>query len=202
MSLETGRRGRPKGTGIDDRDHLREVAAMILKSPDLKPTTAIKKLGFSDPSTIRRLRDKFNSEKEELLRELQEPRNSAIRSSPAPKAAEAGLREMALCHPREPAITETAYRADEPSGAPAAVGPDHAQAACVRRHEVQDGDLFVRTMLALGLAGATTATQFQTAIARQFLMSPFIHTALRLQIAATQAMFGLGEPQLVRRSST
>ena len=53
-------RGRPKGTGLDDRAVLQSMSAMIEANPNLKPTTAIKSIGISNPSAIRRLRDKFN----------------------------------------------------------------------------------------------------------------------------------------------
>jgi hypothetical protein len=57
-SASLSRRGRPKGTGIDDRIWLRELDRLIAIDPSTPPTTAIKALGISDPSTIRRLRDK------------------------------------------------------------------------------------------------------------------------------------------------
>ncbi len=59
MPTDQARRGRPKGSGLDDTDHLRRVARMLEADPELKPTTAIKAIGISDPSTIRRLRDKL-----------------------------------------------------------------------------------------------------------------------------------------------
>ncbi|HRN88981.1 hypothetical protein [Hyphomicrobium sp.] len=59
MSSATGRRGRPKGSGLDDRAQLRRIEALLDADPGLRPTTAIKSLGISDPSTIRRLRDKL-----------------------------------------------------------------------------------------------------------------------------------------------
>jgi hypothetical protein len=59
MSERKPRRGRPKGTGINDRDRLNDIERMIAVNPRLKPTTAIKALGISNPSTIRRLRDKY-----------------------------------------------------------------------------------------------------------------------------------------------
>ena len=51
-------RGRPVGTGIDDRIWLRELERLIRIAPATPPTTAIKALGITDPSTIRRLREK------------------------------------------------------------------------------------------------------------------------------------------------
>ncbi len=53
------RRGRPKGTGIDDSDRVARLAELLRNQPDLRPTTAIRLMGFSDPSAIRRLRDKY-----------------------------------------------------------------------------------------------------------------------------------------------
>lgn len=52
-------RGRPKGSGIDDRIWLREMERLMRINPALRPTSAIKALGITDQSTIRRLRDKF-----------------------------------------------------------------------------------------------------------------------------------------------
>lgn len=79
MPVERRPRGRPKGSGIDDRAKLREMAALIAAQPHLKPTTAIKVLGENDPSVIRRLRDKFHALQHELMAE--------IRRAPAPAAA-------------------------------------------------------------------------------------------------------------------
>ena len=64
------RRGRPKGTGIDDRPRLREIAAVIARQPEIRPTTAIRLLGENDPSVIRRLRDKFHAMQGELMTEV------------------------------------------------------------------------------------------------------------------------------------
>jgi hypothetical protein len=59
MAQKTAARGRPKGTGLDDAGPLAAIAELIAANPGMKPTTAIKALGFSDPSTVRRLRDKY-----------------------------------------------------------------------------------------------------------------------------------------------
>ncbi len=53
------RRGRPLGTGIDDSDRIARLAELLKMQPELKPTTAIRCMGYTDPSAIRRLRDKF-----------------------------------------------------------------------------------------------------------------------------------------------
>ncbi|WP_139247920.1 hypothetical protein [Hyphomicrobium sp. CS1GBMeth3] len=62
MPSDYARRGRPRGSGLDDRVQLRRIAELIEADPGLRPTTAIKALGVSDPSTIRRLRDKLKTE--------------------------------------------------------------------------------------------------------------------------------------------
>lgn len=72
MSETITRRGRPKGSGIDDRQRLNAIARLITSNPELKPTTAIRTLGVSDPSVIRRLRDKFNAVRSELMNELKD----------------------------------------------------------------------------------------------------------------------------------
>lgn len=61
MLQAKGRRGRPKGTGIDDSDRIARLAELISIYPELRPTTAIRKMGISDPSVIRRLRDKYHA---------------------------------------------------------------------------------------------------------------------------------------------
>lgn len=53
------RRGRPKGTGIDDSDRMARLDELLRVHPEMKPTTAIRLMGYSNPSAIRRLRDKY-----------------------------------------------------------------------------------------------------------------------------------------------
>jgi hypothetical protein len=78
------RRGRPIGTGIDDSDRIARLAELIRTQPDLRPTTAIRAMGFSDPSAIRRLRDKFKAAQASTI------------------SATAGSAPSALCAPRKP----------------------------------------------------------------------------------------------------
>lgn len=59
MMRSGSKRGRPKGTGIDDSDRIARLVELLRVHPDLRPTTAIRVMGFSDPSAIRRLRDKY-----------------------------------------------------------------------------------------------------------------------------------------------
>lgn len=82
MSGRKAQRGRPKGTGLDDRARLEAIAALIAANPQLKPTTAIRSLGVTDPSTIRRLRDKFHAARDTLMKD----RPNERRSLPPPAA--------------------------------------------------------------------------------------------------------------------
>ncbi len=59
MTASVRRRGRPKGTGIDDSTTLARIAALMAANQTLKPTTAIKAAGITDPSVVRRLREKL-----------------------------------------------------------------------------------------------------------------------------------------------
>lgn len=61
MVQAPARRGRPKGSGIDDSDRIARLVELLRIRPELKPTTAIRVMGFSDPSAIRRLRDKYHA---------------------------------------------------------------------------------------------------------------------------------------------
>lgn len=113
------RRGRPKGTGIDDRTRLREIASIISQQPEIRPTTAIKLLGENDPSVIRRLRDKFHAMQSELMADLktavadQKPtalplaeHASAARQQPSPIVPET-VRPIETLQMREPARPES-----------------------------------------------------------------------------------------------
>lgn len=70
MSGSKRTRGRPKGSGIDDSKVLLDIGRLIETTPNLRPTTAIRRLGIQDPSTIRRLRDKYNASKDAIHAEL------------------------------------------------------------------------------------------------------------------------------------
>jgi hypothetical protein len=81
MPTANVRYGRPKGSGLDDRQQLETLAALLAANPQLKPTTAIRSLGVEDPSTIRRLRDKLRNEQATLTAEAW--RGARVRTRPA-----------------------------------------------------------------------------------------------------------------------
>ncbi len=61
MTRKLNVRGRPKGSGVDDKSRLEAVTKLLNANPDMRPTTAIKAIGIDDPSAIRRLRDKYTA---------------------------------------------------------------------------------------------------------------------------------------------
>ena len=65
-----GKRGRPKGTGINDHETLLKIAHLIAANPNMKRTTAIKQAGITNASVIRRLRDKYQEQEQSLLAEV------------------------------------------------------------------------------------------------------------------------------------
>lgn len=90
------RYGRPKGSGLDDRQQLRTIAALLAANPKLKPTTAIRSLGVDNPSAIRRLRDKFRLEQDKLLADARRSaRPRATRSIPVTSNENTPLPERA-----------------------------------------------------------------------------------------------------------
>jgi hypothetical protein len=67
MTNTIRKRGRPKGTGLDDTTSLIRIADIIAANPAVKRTSAIKKIGVTDPSIVRRLRDKFAEQETALM---------------------------------------------------------------------------------------------------------------------------------------
>ena len=64
------KRGRPKGTGINDHEMLLRIAALLAADPAKKRTTAIKEIGITNASVVRRLRDKYQVEEAQLTAEM------------------------------------------------------------------------------------------------------------------------------------
>jgi len=92
MAQKTAARGRPKGTGVDDAGHLAAIAKALADNPGMKPTTAIKALGITNPSVVRRLRDKYRQQH----RSHQPPQTAvaagSVESAPRPTSNVVALR--------------------------------------------------------------------------------------------------------------
>ena len=157
MQTASARYGRPKGTGLDDRQRLASIAAALLANPKLKPTTAIRSLGVDDPSAIRRLRDKFQLEQGKLMAEAR--RASRMKTSGAQ---------------REPA------KVAEP-------GVAIAQAAAPKSSSPQSLSIVPQSPLLvscfdLGVCAVSTAVEGQSILAEYWLRLPAVSMALRGQL--------------------
>lgn len=72
-------RGRPRGSGLDDRATLTAIATLMARSPGLRATTALRRIDPDvHPATKRRIQSKWNEQGTRLLAEAR------ARLSPAP----------------------------------------------------------------------------------------------------------------------
>ena len=79
MSSAGRPRGRPIGTGLDDRLTLQKMADMIASDPSMKPTTAAKRaLDAPGESTIRRLQVKWKAGGAQYLADARVKRSAAM----------------------------------------------------------------------------------------------------------------------------
>ena len=117
-------RGRPKGSGIDDTPTLMKIAAIVAADPDIKRTTAIKQAGISNPSHIRRLRDKFSAEESKLIKLAKSGK------TPAPaKPAKAAASKAAAKPATKTTTRAKAEKAPTKAAAPKAAAKSRATAA-------------------------------------------------------------------------
>ena len=84
------KRGRPKGTGINDHETLLRIAHLVAANPNMKRTTAIKQAGITNPSVIRRLRDKYQEQEHILLAQVAATSNKIKAAPVAPGKIELG----------------------------------------------------------------------------------------------------------------
>lgn len=182
MSLHATRRGRPKGSGIDDQKLLAEIAAMIAAKPDLKPTTAIKALGVTDPSAIRRLRDKFHQFSTELIHAADS--STAASELPAPAATVPTSTPRCLAAGISRSGDALSVLPQSPAAASAAV-----EAAPVARTATgqlpSPIDIFAM-WCGMGLGVISTAMATQAALTRSLSRLPHVDLALRQQLAINE----------------
>ncbi len=172
MPSDYARRGRPRGSGLDDRGQLRRIVELLDADPNLKPTTAIKAIGVSDPSTIRRLRDKLKSSEHMVGPSQGGDRGSAFQASP--------LLVEALSS--APASKPSARRHDLPSA-----GLGEVALAEVSSRDASDAQFswFAR-WCALGLSAMSTTVEAQMALMDELLRVPQVESALRHQLKCNE----------------
>jgi hypothetical protein len=194
-------RGRPKGTGLNDAAQLKAIADLMATHPEMKPTTAIKALGISDPSVIRRLRDKFQATEAQLLAEL--------KGTAVPPAEAAGRALEPLPHPSF-AAAPTAARVVPLAGARegkrtapvARVAPAPAQSATIEtlrrparvRLVPNPSETELPTWMGVGLSLYVLSLETQFAVAGTMFEWPPLAAVLRSQVAFTEVAIAMTRP--------
>ncbi len=157
MPSDYARRGRPRGSGLDDRGQLRQIAELLEADPTLKPTTAIKAIGVSDPSTIRRLREK-------------------LKVVPHPTLAGDGGTGAAP-HAAEPVLARSHSKPMSPAQG------SYSGLAEVQAAGSPDARLsFFMQWCALGLSAVSSTVEAQMAVMDDLLRVPQVASALRQQL--------------------
>jgi hypothetical protein len=171
MSVDRAPRGRPKGSGLDDRALLNSIRQRLEGDPSLRPTTAIKALGISDPATIRRLRDKLRGAKKDA-RPATAPIGadvSAVTETLRGGAAGGGDRYAVLVSAR------SGTTASGEAQRIAAASPDDAMA-------------WLAQWCGLGLHALSTTVEAHIAAIETLLSVPQVASALRQQMLLNQQM--------------
>jgi hypothetical protein len=173
MPADQARRGRPKGSGLDDTDQLKRVARMLEADPGLKPTTAIKAIGISDPSTIRRLRDKLRGSGADL-EDAETGAGNFARGGDGQGRRRGEAITAAQGFGREYCISgETAGSIE---------GAECDEAGLPQRERRRDaGVSWFAAWCGLGLQALSTTVETQMAIFESFLSVPQIASAIRQQ---------------------
>lgn len=201
MPLNVSRRGRPKGSGIDDQKYLREIAELIAQKPELKPTTAIKALGITDPSAIRRLRDKFHEFSGELSASpggMAPGRGDPISSPPsAPhsrampaKIANAGVSRS------ESAVSSRAGLRLVAGQSEALEQPPEPRAAMPSAVD------FFALWCGIGISAITAALATQAAVTSSWARLPHIDMAFRQQLVLNELAVALVPARPADRAAT
>jgi hypothetical protein len=218
MTPSKGSRGRPKGTGLNDAAQLRAIANLIAADPDLRPTTAIKKLGINDPSIIRRLRDKFHAVEAQLIAELAASVAVPVR---APSAIDnravandhLGARVVALSSAREtrksqpvaPAASAVAADAAAPVTAPAVTATIQSlPSARARRPSAipPPSETDLPSWIGAGLSLYVLSVEAQFAVAGAMFQWPPVAAILQSQVAFTDLAITLTNRVMTSASST
>jgi hypothetical protein len=161
MPTTNVRYGRPKGSGLDDRRQLETLAALLVANPKLKPTTAIRSLGVEDPSTIRRLREKFRVEQAKLMADAhRSPRSTNVRALRITTNESTRVSEL----PSSRALVPVAAQAT----AVAALAPAHA---------------LLLGWCDVAFCMLSAAAEAQAALTEQWLALPPVGAAVRRQLA-------------------
>ncbi len=192
MGFESqSRRGRPKGSGIDDTAMLAQIAELIAANPDLKPTTAIRALGIEDPSVIRRLRDKLKGSELSAAPALASASYPVPSRTPRTMAAAVANDDDAIREtPRLRVVSETTT--------------DSARSGPVVSSLTPAASLLVPLMafwLDVGFRAASVALEVQQAAVMHWVRTPVVATVIRQQIAFNELAVAQLLPAFPRAST-
>jgi hypothetical protein len=182
-------RGRPKGSGKDDWSRLRQIATLIAANPALKPTTAIKRIGVTDPSVIRRLRDKFHLAEDELLTTVRRARASTSGRQTPTRGSDASSPGTPTFSPQpaqkvqtnQPALSVSPVASEPPITVPAKTNPAPFGSFAA--------------FMGLGVRAAAVAVEQHYALYQYALRAPPIEAFLRQQLLLTELLFTATSPR-------
>ncbi len=184
MTAAHARRGRPKGSGINDEQRLVEMSRLINADKHLKPTTAIKALGITDPSAIRRLRDKYNvlhGDRYSTSAPQYRTGPANPRTGPTARATPLNIADPIRRAAPQPTSQPTPARANPVQTADLAaalpVKPAHANQVPI-----------AAMLFGFGLNAATALFEQQMMLAQSVMKLPPIRELFRQQIALTEFM--------------
>ena len=164
---------------------------MISADPRVKPTTAIKALGITDPSAIRRLRDKFNvaHRKPAAVPDLSSSNNRSGLATPSSQAANDAAPPLRAL----PALTVVARTTASADSMPA-LEAGHGLAALLPIKDRLDSVPMAALMFGFGLNAATALFEQQMTLATNLLKVPQVRDLVRSQIALTEFMLSVTHP--------
>jgi hypothetical protein len=198
-----GKRGRPPGTGKNDTDRLMKIAALMAADPALKPTTAIKQIGETDPSTIRRLRDKLNEQYATITASA--PVNTpAAFAAPKPPQLDVITNVAPVAAPAlQPMPQVAAAQLAVSTATPASVAIPAAQTVKASEIEfehlfkpapVQDPFMIFGKWFGNGIETAAVLFEQQMMFAQSMLKAAPMKAVWRQQIVATEYLLMLSGP--------
>lgn len=141
------RRGRPKGTGIDDSTVLRQIYGLMAADRSLKPTTAIKQCGIDNPSIVRRLREKLKSSPAEPRKAAAGPRAPSRSTTRATKLT--ALEPSTKPPPSTPPTPASNNDANSPRPTSASLDPVSADTAAREAQKTREAALLAAYLKAL-----------------------------------------------------
>jgi hypothetical protein len=189
---------------LDDGDYIKSIADLISADPALKPTTAIKSLGISNPSTIRRLRDKYNAflkSASTAAKPSKHGSNSVAGTSRANGHSETAGHMVAATASASKASRRKRRTppAQNPSSAQQsdAAATDMAATSAVEHKDVfAEQAKWLGMLCEIGIHGMSSAMMINATACKSFVALPQVKWACQSQIAVNQMVL-----EMMRRST-